>query len=97
MFEALGKQLGEGHVKMSSASANLGMSGGSDDFANISQRVPSVTVSVCAGSKKDGYIYPLHNPLVEFDERALSVGAEAYACVALDSLKSKERHSSSAE
>ena len=47
---------------------------GSEDFAYISQKVPSVTVAIAAGCKKDGHNYPLHNQSVTFDENALEVG-----------------------
>jgi hippurate hydrolase len=45
--------------------------GGSEDFAFISQKVPSVFVAVSAGREEDGYIYPLHHPKTDFDENVL--------------------------
>lgn len=45
--------------------------GGSEDFAYISQAVPSVFVAVVAGEQKKGFIYPLHHPKTNFDENAL--------------------------
>ena len=53
--------------------------GGSEDFAYISQRVPSVMVALCAGDNG----HPLHHPEVVFDEEALSAGAAAYAATAV--------------
>lgn len=66
-----------------------GMSGGSEDFSYISQRIPSVMVAVSAGDINDGYKYPLHNPNVCFDKRALISGAAAYAGIALKFLNSQ--------
>ena len=56
--------------------------GGSEDFAYISQQVPSVMLSLAAGRKEDGYTYPLHHPKVRFDESALCSGTAAFvSCV----------------
>ncbi len=59
-------------------------SGGSEDFAYISQEIPSVMVALAAGEKGEGYEYPLHHPRVCFDERALACGAALYAGVAME-------------
>ena len=56
--------------------------GGSEDFAYISQQLPSVMVAVCAGNSE----HPLHHPQVIFDEDALPYGAAAYASVAVEYL-----------
>ncbi len=61
-------------------------SGGSEDFAYISQEVPSVMVALAAGEKREGYEYPLHHPKVCFDEGALPLGAALYAGVAIEFL-----------
>ena len=53
--------------------------GGSEDFAYISQLVPSVMVGLIAGNKAEGYEYPLHHPKVTFDEGVLYIGAALYA------------------
>ena len=73
-------------------SRNLGGSvkdgnGGSEDFAYISQEIPSVMLALCAGEKGKGYEYPLHNPKAKFDEGALTIGAAAYAQMALEFLQ----------
>lgn len=57
--------------------------GGSEDFAYISQQVPSVMVALCAGDSS----HPLHHPKVIFDEDAIPPGAAAYASVAVEYLK----------
>lgn len=58
-------------------------SGGSEDFAYISQKVPSVMVAIAAGETEKGYAYPLHHPKVQFDENALYMGAALYAHIAM--------------
>ena len=57
--------------------------GGSEDFAYVSERIPSCFFSLAAGGVKDGYSHPLHHPAVRFDEGALAYGAAALAAVAL--------------
>ena len=52
---------------------------GSEDFAYISQAIPSVSVAIAAGEAKKGFKFPLHNPKVIFDEKALSVGCKVFA------------------
>jgi hippurate hydrolase len=54
-------------------------SGGSEDFAYISQQIPSVMLSISAGDLNNGYKYPQHHPNAIFDESVLSVGASVYA------------------
>ena len=57
--------------------------GGSEDFAHVASRVPSVPMFLAAGNTKDGYLYPAHNPKVRFDETALPYGAAAHAYLAI--------------
>lgn len=59
-------------------SKNSKLSSGSEDFAFISRKVPSVMMGLSAGSVKDGFEYPLHNPKVTFDKDAISYGAAVY-------------------
>lgn len=59
---------------------------GSEDFAFISQKVPSCTISVGSTSHQE-QVYPLHHPKIIFDESGLAAGAAAYAQVALSYLK----------
>lgn len=60
-----------------------GGSSGSEDFAYITEKVPSVMLILCAGDKKDGYVYPQHNEKTDFDEKALCTGAAIYAAYGL--------------
>ena len=57
--------------------------GGSEDFAYVSHKIPTVMVALSAGSVKDGYVYPLHHPKADFDESVLYKGSAMYAAVAL--------------
>jgi len=56
---------------------------GSEDFAYISQKIPSLMIAVAAGSPTEGYGYPLHHPKVRFNESALPIGAAVYAYTAM--------------
>ena len=56
---------------------------GSEDFAFISQKVPSVMMFISAGSVDEGYTYSLHNPSTVFNEKVLCQGATAYAISAM--------------
>ncbi len=63
---------------------------GSEDFAYISQKVPSVSVAITAGAVKDGYSHPLHSPKVIFDENALEVGCKVFSYNAIKLLTTEE-------
>lgn len=58
-------------------------SAGSEDFAYVSHKVPSVMLALAAGQPEKGYCYPQHHPMVKFDESVLSVGSAVYAYTAL--------------
>ena len=64
-------------------------SGGSEDFAYISHKVPSVMVALSAGQSDKGYPYPLHHPKTAFDEGVLWQGSAIYACIAISWLNNK--------
>lgn len=57
--------------------------GGSEDFAYVSQAVPSVMLALAAGEPNKGYEYPQHHPKVKFDESVLSTGAAVFAQIAM--------------
>ena len=50
---------------------------GSEDFAYVSQKVPSVMLALAAGRKENDY--PLHHPKVSFDTGVLAIGSAVYA------------------
>lgn len=77
-FEAYSKEiLPEGQVVRS------GKMGGGEDFTMISERVPSVFVTLGVGSPEEGYNLFLHNPATRMNEEALPVGTAVYAQCAL--------------
>ena len=55
----------------------------SEDFALVSERVPSAYFMVGAGPDDPSERYPQHNPKIRFADDALPVQATAYAAVAL--------------
>ena len=57
--------------------------GGSEDFAYISQQIPSIMLALAAGEPDKGYPYPQHHPMVKFDETVLSRGAAIFAACAV--------------
>ena len=59
---------------------------GSEDFSFVSQKVPSIILTIAAGKKEEGFEFPLHHPKVQFDEEALNIGCEVYANLALNLL-----------
>jgi hippurate hydrolase len=75
--------LGEENVLSASKLAQTGgrnsKSAGSEDFAYVSQQVPTIMLALAAGRPEDGYEYPQHHPMTRFDESVLSVGSAVYA------------------
>ena len=55
----------------------------SEDFAYVSQQVPSLMLALAAGTPSEGYTYPQHHPKVRFDESALAAGSAVYAQTAM--------------
>lgn len=74
----------EEFMKGSSSSSS---GAGSEDFAYVSQEVPSIMLALAAGKPNEGYCFPQHHPQVQFDERALASGCCIFAGVALNYLK----------
>lgn len=60
---------------------------GSEDFAEITDRVPSAYYMLGAGPQEEKKRFGQHNPKIEFDEAVLSIGAAVYAKTALDWLE----------
>ena len=58
-------------------------SAGSEDFAYVSQEVPSIMLALASGQPEKGYRYPQHHPMVKFDESVLPGGSAVYAYTAL--------------
>lgn len=58
-------------------------SAGSEDFAYVSQEVPSIMLALAAGQPEKGYVYSQHHPMVRFDEEVLAGGSAVYAYTAM--------------
>ena len=56
---------------------------GSEDFAYVSQKIPSIMLMLSAGSISEGYKYSQHHPEVVFNEKALIIGSAVYAYSAM--------------
>jgi len=59
------------------------VSGGSEDFAFVSGKVPAAAMMFGTGNAKEGYLYPQHHPKANFDDSALFQGSAAYAYAAV--------------
>lgn len=69
-------------AKMSNGEASK--SAGSEDFAYISQKVPSIMIALAAGQPDKGFKYPQHHPMVKFDEVALPYGSALFAYTSIN-------------
>jgi amidohydrolase len=72
-----------GQLSAMSGDNKASKSTGSEDFAYVSQEVPSIMFALAAGTPKDGYCYPQHHPKVKFDEAVLSEGSAVYSYMAM--------------
>ena len=81
MKELLGNERALNAADMAGDGASK--SAGSEDFAYVSQRVPSVMLALAAGQPEKGHSYPQHHPKVTFDEAALPAGSAVYAYAAM--------------
>ena len=83
--ELLGKQraFSVAELNAMSGGGTGSKTAGSEDFAYVSQKVPSVMLALASGQPEKGYGYPQHHPMVTFDEDALPVGCAVYAYTAL--------------
>lgn len=73
----------DSYVDVSSLCKNVG----SEDFSYISNEIPTVMISLSAGSKKEGYIYPLHHSSVIFNDKCLVEGVKLFTLVAMSYLE----------
>lgn len=90
--ELLGEQKAFSAAQLSAmdSSGKASKSGGSEDFAYVSQEVPSIMFALAAGQPEKGYPYPQHHPKVKFDEEALVYGTALHANMALRWLAEQE-------
>ncbi|MGN0976279.1 MAG: M20 family metallopeptidase [Gemmiger sp.] len=73
--------MGDGALSMA-ALGGPKVGGGSEDFAFVSCKVPTVGMFLATGSPKDGFCYSQHHPKVKFDDGVLYRGSAAYAYLA---------------
>ena len=73
------------------AGSSVSRSSGSEDFANLSHRVPSLMMALAAGHPNEGHALPLHNPGTTFDERALVPGCASFAYLAMRYLEDEAK------
>ena len=67
-----------GQLNALSGSGKAPKTAGSEDFAYVSQKVPSIMLALAAGTPEKGYCYPQHHPKVKFDESVLAAGSAVY-------------------
>ena len=72
-----------GQLNAMSGAGKAPKSTGSEDFAYVSQEVPSIMLALAAGHPDQGYCYPQHHPKVKFDESVLPGGSAVYAYTAM--------------
>lgn len=60
-----------------------GRMSGSEDFGYISEKVPSIMLSLSTGNPDDGHKYNMHHPKATFDESPLYMGAATYTYLAI--------------
>lgn len=72
-----------GQLNSMSGGGQSSKSAGSEDFAYVSQEVPSIMFALAAGHPDQGYCYPQHHPKVKFDESVLPSGSSVYAYTAM--------------
>ena len=78
-----GKAFSVAELNAMSGGGSSSKSAGSEDFAYVSQEVPSIMLALASGQPDKGYGYPQHHPMVKFDESVLAGGSAVYAYTAL--------------
>ena len=78
-----GKAFSVAELNAMSGGGSSSKSTGSEDFAYVSQEVPSIMLALASGQPEKGYGYPQHHPMVKFDESVLAGGSAVYAYTAL--------------
>lgn len=78
-----GKAFSQGELMAMAGGGKATKAAGSEDFAYVSQEVPSIMLALAAGQPDKGYAYPQHHPKVKFDESVLAPGSAVYAYTAM--------------
>lgn len=76
-----------GELSSMSSDKKASKTAGSEDFAYVSHKVPSIMLALAAGQPENGYCFPQHHPKVKFNEEVLPVGSAVYAYTAMEWLK----------
>lgn len=82
LYETTVEILGPEHVHVLPVPTNI-----SEDFAEISSRVPSMFFFLGSGTSKQTFCESLHSPYIQFDEEALPFGAAIMAEFTIRALK----------
>ncbi len=77
-----GRAMTAGQLNALSGAKKPAKTAGSEDFAYVSQQLPTIMLALAAGDPREGYCYPQHHPKAKFDESALAAGSAIYAYVA---------------
>ena len=77
------KAFSQGELMAMAGGTKATKAAGSEDFAYVSQEVPSIMLALAAGQPDKGYAYPQHHPKVKFDESVLAPGSAVYAYTAM--------------
>lgn len=80
--EMLGPQGAMSTTQMLGKSGGMKASG-SEDFAFVSQKVPSVMLGLPAGNAQTGHMFPQHHPKVRFDESVMPIGCASFVYAAI--------------
>ena len=78
-----GKAFSVAELNAMSGGGSSSKSAGSEDFAYVSQEVPSIMLALASGQPEKDYGYPQPHPMVKFDESVLAGGSAVYAYTAL--------------
>ena len=81
-FGYLSEMLGQGVMDMTALTGGK-PGGGSEDFAFVSHKVPTVSLFLACGGPAQGCRYSQHHPKVRFDDSVLYKGSAAYGYVAM--------------
>ena len=81
-FGYLSEMLGQGVMDMTPLTGGK-PGGGSEDFAFVSHKVPTVSLFLACGGPAQGCRYSQHHPKVRFDDSVLYKGSAAYGYVAM--------------
>ena len=77
------KAFTSGQIAAMAGGGSGSKSAGSEDFAYVSHKVPSIMLALAAGEPSKGYKYPQHHPMVKFDDTVLAQGSAVYAYAAM--------------